>query len=172
MKNLFLVLLLIAFNFNLMAQEGKPNQEEQAAKKEQSRLDRESYRDVQETWVVQQSFVLEATQVYDKTGKVFQLDPSTNFVALEGDKANIELNFKNIADWNSIEKFNLKGKLENYRIESDKRNTPLFIKTLVQNSKSSHELSIWISTSGKGEVHIIDENGQLIKVLGNILSKE
>ena len=65
----------------------------------------------------QKSFVLEATTVYSKKGRTFQMNPSINFVKLDNGEGVLQLAFHQIIGWNGIGGITLEGKVRNYKVD-------------------------------------------------------
>ena len=64
----------------------------------------------------QKSFVLEASTVYSKKGRSFQMNSTTNFVKLEEGVGVVQLAFNHIVGWNGVGGVTLDGKVRNYKI--------------------------------------------------------
>jgi len=83
--------------------------EEQAVLDKQIKL----YTDIFE----QKSFVLEASTVYSKKGRVFQMNPSVNFVKLNNGEGVLQLAFNQIVGWNGVGGITLEGNVRNYKVD-------------------------------------------------------
>jgi len=172
MKNTIIIILISLFGLSLNAQENKTKRELRAEKKQKATVKRDSLRLVQEEWAEKQTFVLEAQQVYNKMGEMFSLTSSINFVYINGEKAIIQLGFNGIVGWNGVGGITIKGRISKYTVEKDNKNIPIYISLTIQGSEGFNDIKIWISTSGRGEAQVMDNRGNRIKFIGDIVSLE
>ncbi|NOR86988.1 MAG: DUF4251 domain-containing protein [Bacteroidales bacterium] len=172
MKNILFITLITLFGLSLNAQETKTKKELKAEKKAQEIAKRDAYRKVQEQWVDNKTFVLEAQQVYNKIGEMFQLTPSTNFVHINGDQAVIQLSFNSLIGWNGVGGITIKGKISKYKVDYDNKNKPIYIRMTVQGSEGFQDITMWISSNGNGEAEVVDLRGNRIKFTGDVVSLE
>jgi hypothetical protein len=172
MKNTIIIILIAIFGFSAQAQEGKTRQEIRAEKKAQETAKRDAYRIVQEQWVDNKTFVLEAQQVFNKTGDIFHLTPSTNFVHVNGDQAIIQLSFNGLVGWNGVGGITIKGKIIKYKVDYENKNKPIYIMMTIQGNEGFQDITMWISSSGQGEAQIVDMRGNRIKFTGDVVSLE
>jgi len=170
MKKILMIFISALMIMNLQAQEAKTKQERRAEKKAKDIARRDSLRVVQEMWVQNKTYVLEAQQVYNKMGEMFQLSPSTNFVYVDGDEAIVQLSFNGLSGWNGVGGITIKGKISKYSYESDNKNKPIFIRMTIQGNSGFHDISMWISNSGSGEASIVDIKGNRIKFTGETVA--
>jgi len=167
-----LIILIGLMAFQVSAQEGKSRKELRAERKKQEIAVRDSMRIVQEKWAKDKTFVLEAQQVYNKIGDMFQLTPSTNFVYVNGDQAIIQLSFNSLVGWNGVGGITIKGSITKYEYDDSNKNKPIYIRMTIQGSEGFQDITMWISSGGQGEAQIVDMRGNRLKFTGNIVSLE
>lgn len=170
MKKIISILIILSFCFQLNAQETKSRKEIKAERKAQEKAEQEAHRVVQEQWVQDTAFVLEAQRVSNKTGEVFQLNSTINFVYVNKNKATIQLGFNQLVGWNGVGGITISGKITKYEIDIEKKDKPIFIRMSIQGSAGMQDLSIWISSNGNGEATIVDMRGNRIRFSGDIVS--
>ena len=170
MKNTFIIILIALFSMSLSAQVSKSRKELRAEKKAQEIEKRNANRLVQEKLVAEKTFVLEAQQVFNKIGDMFSLNSSTNFVYLNGDDAVIQLGFDGLIGWNGVGGITIKGKISRYIVEDENKNKPIYIRMTIQGSEGFFDITMWISSNGKGEAEVVDIRGNRIKFTGDIVS--
>jgi len=172
MKKIIFILFIAIIGLQVQAQETKTKKEIRAEKKAQNLKEREATRVVQEKWADDKSYVLEAVQVFGKQGDSYHLNPSTNFVYVNGDKAVIQLGFDGIVGWNGVGGITVKGRITKYEVDKENPNKPIYIKMSIQGSTGFQDVTLWISSSGSGEAQITDIKGNRIRFTGDILSLE
>ncbi len=170
MKNILIIILISIFGLQVNAQETKTKRELKEEKKAQELEKRSTYRKIQEQWVDNKTYVLEAQQVYNKAGEMFQLSPSTNFVHINGDQAIVQLSFNGLVGWNGVGGITIKGKISNYKVDYENKNKPIYIRMTIQGNKGFQDITLWLSNSGKGEAEVLDYKGSKIKFTGDVVS--
>lgn len=170
MKNLIAILFIFTLCFQVNAQETKSKKEIRAEKKAQEKVKQDAHRLVQEQWVKDTTFVLEAQRVSNKQGEVFQLNSTINFVYVNKDKATIQLGFDQLVGWNGVGGITITGRITRYEIDDEKKDKPIFIRMSIQGSAGMQDLTIWISSNGNGEAQIVDMRGNRIQFSGEIVS--
>lgn len=172
MKKIIAILIIFSFCFKVNAQDTKSRKEIKAEKKAQEKTEQDAHRMVQEQWVKDTTFVLEAQRVSNKLGEVFQLNSTINFVYVNKDKATIQLGFDQLVGWNGVGGITVTGRITRYEIDNEKKNKPIYIRMSIQGSAGMQDITIWISSNGNGEATIVDMRGNRIQFSGDIVSVE
>ncbi|OYT15129.1 MAG: hypothetical protein B7C24_14660 [Bacteroidetes bacterium 4572_77] len=171
-KNIFSLFVGLVFLLNVNGQEAKTRKEIRAQKKADLLLKNDSVRQIQEQWAANKTFVLEAQQVYNKIGEVFQLSPSLNFVYFNLEEAVVQLSFNGIVGWNGVGGITIKGRITKYEYEADNKNIPIYIEATIQGQEGFQDILVWISTNGNGEAQVTDLRGNRLKFTGEVVSLE
>ncbi|NOR86989.1 MAG: DUF4251 domain-containing protein, partial [Bacteroidales bacterium] len=127
MKHRVLILLLSLLSFSLSAQESKSRKELKAEKYAEKYAEKEAFRKTQEELVTNRTFVLEADKVYLQSGKVFQINPSINFIYVKHKQAIIQLGSDSNLGQNGVGGFTVKGRIHEYKYDNTKRKKPIHI---------------------------------------------
>lgn len=172
MKKITVLILILTVCFNLNAQEVKTKKELRVERKLQETEERDDRRVIQEQWANDQTFVLEAQRVSTKVGESYDLSSATNFVYVNGDKASIQLAFDHLVGWNGLAGITVSGRITKYEFDSENKNKPILIKMSIQGSSGFQDISLWISSSGRGEAQITDIKGNRLQFTGDIVSIE
>ena len=172
MKKLIAILIIFTFYFQVNAQEVKSRKEIKAEKKAQEKAEQDAHRLVQEQWVKDTTFVLEAQRVSNKLGEVFQLNSTINFVNVNKEKATIQLGFDQLVGWNGVGGITITGRITRYEIDDEKKDKPIFIRMSIQGSAGMQDITIWISSNGNGQAQIVDMRGNRIQFSGDVVSVE
>ncbi|KXX70165.1 DUF4251 domain-containing protein [Flammeovirga sp. SJP92] len=136
MKNLikiFIVTISLFITSNVFAQEIKEDkpltkQELRAQKRLEKKKEREEKRLIakQLEMIIHEqavqgidsgTFVLEATQVYDRYGNIENVNSTINFVKVVGNNAIFQLGFDGIVGLNGVGGITMEGKISNYEVE-------------------------------------------------------
>jgi len=173
MKKIIFLVLVLNLTLGLSAQEQKKTRKEIREERKQQQLEQQAAnRAMQEKWVENKTFVLEANQVFSKRGDLFQLSPSTNFVYVKEDQAILQLSFNGLIGWNGVGGITVKGKIIKYEYDTVNKNIPIHIKMTIQGSEGFQDINLWISSNGNGEAQITDLRGNRIRFTGNVVSLE
>ncbi len=170
MKKAIAIVFILSICFQLSAQETKSRKEIRAEKKAQEKIQQDARRIVQEQWVKDTTFVLEAQRVSNKLGEVFQLNSTTNFVYVDNGKATIQLGFDHLVGWNGVGGITITGRITKYEFDNEKKNKPIFIRMSIQGSVGMQDITFWISSTGNGEAQVVDMRGNRIQFSGDIVS--
>ena len=172
MKTYYIIIVAVFLFLSsaLQAQEKPTKKEKRAAKKALEIAQSDSLRVIQEIWAENKTFVLEAQQVFNKRGEVFQLSPSTNFVYFDMDKAIVQLSFNGLVGWNGVGGITIKGNITKYKYDAENKNKPIYIEATLQGSDGFQDIFLWISSSGQGEAQVNDMRGNRIRFTGHVLS--
>ena len=71
--------------------------------------------------VVGQAWVLEATTLQGRQGQMYNLDPTINFVIVDGENGSIQLGFNGIVGWNGVGGVTLDGRIISYEVKEPKK---------------------------------------------------
>ena len=171
MKKSIFMLLAFIMVLSLKAQEQEKTRKEKREEHKQQQIEQqEAIRTMQEQWVENKTFVLEANQVFSKRGDLFQLTPSTNFVYVSGEQAILQLSFNGVIGWNGVGGITIKGKITKYQYNSDNKNKPISIRMTIQGAEGFQDVTMWISGNGNGEAQITDIRGNRIRFTGDVVS--
>ena len=169
-KTISIIFFSLFFTLSLLAQDGMTRKEKRAARKALAIKESDSLRKVQEEWVKQKTFVLQASQVYNRIGDVFQITPSVNFVYFNIEDAVVQLSFDGLVGWNGIGGITVKGKIIKYKFDDTNKSKPIYIQATIQGSEGFQDIVVWVSSNGNGEAQVTDIRGNRIKFTGQIIS--
>jgi|YelNatPaOPRAMG01_1025707.scaffolds.fasta_scaffold03713_5 hypothetical protein len=95
-------------------------------------------------------WILEASQVYNKWGRIFEVNDNTNFIMLEKDKAYLQLAFNGFRSGpNGIGGVTLKGYPTKISIKTDKSGNVTYTMNVFGNGLNA-DITIWL---GYGDNH-------------------
>ena len=119
MKGIIHVLLLVFLGYSAMGQETegkKSKKEEKMERKETRRLEAQENLQKANDLVRERQWVLETHTLFGRYGDSFQVNPTINFVAVEGDNCVIQLGFEHLIGWNGLGGVTFEGKVKSYRV--------------------------------------------------------
>jgi hypothetical protein len=122
------ILLMLVFSLSLSAisyaQDGKSKEqkklsraEKKALKQAQMKAEKDSILQIIES----KQWVMEAYQLQGKYGQTFNLSPTTNFVAVKGDRNVWQFAFNGLIGWNGIGGITIDGKVTKYEVSPGKK---------------------------------------------------
>lgn len=117
------------------------------------------------------TWVLEAHTVFEKGGQSFPMNPSINFVSVEGEETTIQLSFNGILGWNGVGGITLEGKTTKYEV-SDSKNTITITMTAIGSGMGPVDLLVTVGSDGNGRATISGNWGNRITFAGNFVSFE
>ena len=89
------------------------------AKKEEDKRKREEALKIFEKYAEARTWVIEAHTVFNKQGQSFQMDPTINFVGVNGDETTVQLSFTGLVGWNGVGGITLDGKIGKYQFTNN-----------------------------------------------------
>ncbi|ANQ49322.1 DUF4251 domain-containing protein [Flammeovirga yaeyamensis] len=106
--------------------------EQKALKKEQKRKAKEekkAQREALEKLVNQQanaaidsqSFVLEATQLYDRRGRTVNVQSNINFLKVEGNTGVLQIGSAHLVGWNGVGGITVDGRISDWKVTKDEK---------------------------------------------------
>lgn len=116
-------------------------------------------------------WVLEAHTVFEKGGRSFPMNPTTNFVSVIGDETTIQLSFNGIVGWNGVGGITLEGKTTKYEV-SESKNGITITMTAIGSGMGPADLLVTIGSDGNGRATISGNWGQRITFSGNFVASE
>jgi len=100
-------------------------------------------------------WVLEATRVYSKSGRSFNLDPNINFVSIQEKDGVVQLSFSGLVGWNGIGGITLEGNVTKYEVrEPKKEGTGASVKAFMMSAPRSVDIEIRISSGSFADATI------------------
>jgi hypothetical protein len=126
MKTLIILMsmLLVVGAFPAVGQESKAT-EEKLTRQEKKELKKQREQEQLEEMIAllnEKYWVIEAHTVFDRSNNSFQISPTLNFVAVNGDKGVIQLGFNNLIGWNGVGGVTVDGQITKYEIKEGKKN--------------------------------------------------
>jgi hypothetical protein len=113
-------------------------------------------------------WVLEAHTVFEKGGRSFPMNPSVNFVSVEGDVTTIQLSFNGILGWNGVGGITLEGKTTKY-VVSESKNSITITMTALGSGMGPVDLLVTIGSDGSGRATASGNWGERITFAGNFV---
>jgi len=131
MKKLILTLVIFLLGTITYAQEEameqaeKSKKELRAKKKATKKVERQAA-DAEalvksNALLASKQWVLEATRVYNKSGRSFNLDPNINFVSIQEKDGVVQLSFTGLVGWNGIGGITLEGNVTRYEFKEPRK---------------------------------------------------
>ena len=151
MKKLMFTLFLMLLGIIVFAQEEEMEQVEKTKKemRAEKKADKKAERKAADaeallksnSLLVSKQWVLEATRVYGKSGRSFNLDPNINFVSIQEKDGVVQLSFSGLVGWNGIGGITIEGNVTRYEVkEPNKEGTGASVKAFMMSAPRSVDI--------------------------------
>ncbi len=118
-------------------------------------------------------WVIEAHTVYDRYNQSYQLNPTINFVGINGEDGAIQLGFDGLIGWNGVGGITLDGTVTQYEVKEGKEKaSPTVTMRFRGRGVGSATLFITINSSGQATARVSGDFGGRITFAGIIKSLE
>ncbi len=169
---LLIVLFCTVILSQSFGQTAKEERKQEKAEKKAVKFTKDSISNqFYKTLVASQAFVLEANTLYDKSGKSFILNRSTNFVGFEGKNSTIQLAFDQLVGWNGVGGVTLDGTVSTMEVTDNKKGLGFTINVTVMQQVGGVVTMIFrVSADGNARVDMSGSFGERITYQGMIVS--
>ncbi len=114
-------------------------------------------------------WVIEAHTVFDRYGLSYQLNPSINFVGINGDEGAMQLGFDGLIGWNGVGGVTIDGNVTKYEIKEGKENSSPSVTLRFQGRGIGFAtITISVTTSGQATAKVNGDFGERITFSGII----
>jgi hypothetical protein len=141
------------------------------SKKEEENRARQEALSGYETIASEKAWVIEAHTVYNKGGGSFPMNPTTNFVRVNGDETTFQLAFNGIAGWNGIGGITLDGHVNKY-VVSENKNAITISMLAMGPGMGPVDVLITVGPDGNGRATISGNWGERITFAGRFVPFE
>ena len=152
MKKLLSTLTIILLTLSVTAQDEAPltKQEKKMLRKEQKKQ-YEKMLEVNTAQAIQSGrYILKADQVRGRGGVYLPVNPTINFIAVEGKTVYVQLGSETGIGYNGVGGITLKGEMTSYKVEQDKGEGTYFIQ--INTTGSSGALTIMMHVNIRGDM--------------------
>ena len=119
------------------------------------------------------AWVIEAHTVYDRYNQSYQLNPTINFVGVNGDEGALQLGFDGLIGWNGVGGVTIDGKVTDYEINEGKsKSSPAVNLRFRGRVVGSATINVTINLSGQATARVNGDFGDRITFSGMIKSLE
>ena len=163
--------LIILFTHSTIAQENQKlsRKERKELKKQEQIAQKKAILDL----LYKKAWVIEAHTVFDRYNQSYQLNPTINFVGVNGDEGAMQLGFDGLIGWNGVGGVTIDGKVTKYEIKEGKENqSPTANLRFQGRGVGSASINISVNTSGQATARVSGDFGDRITFSGIIKSLE
>jgi hypothetical protein len=177
MKRLIILLAGVFFSFQLYAQQLSEEQLENMSRKERKEYKKQQklkeQKELMET-LNSKEWVLEAYMLQNRYGESINIQPSLNFVALNGDEATVQLGSSHMIGPNGVGGITLEGQIRQYEMnENDKPGSGAYLQIGISGASSGHlSMSVHASADGSASATVRDNFGNRLTYRGSIVPTE
>ncbi|MCK5702915.1 MAG: DUF4251 domain-containing protein [Cyclobacteriaceae bacterium] len=166
----FISFFLITINSTIAQEKKKLSRKEKKELKKQQQIEqKKAILDLlhSETWVI------EAHTVFDRYNQSYQLNPTINFVGIDGKEGALQLGFDGLIGWNGVGGVTLDGKVTKYEVKEGKSNSSPTVSLRFQGRVvGSASINVTVNSSGQATARVSGDFGDRITFTGMIKSLE
>ena len=120
--------------------------------------------------VESKEFIIEATQVFGRTSDTYQMDPYTNFFAVNQERGTVQLSFTGLIGWNGIGGVTSDGTIDRYELSELREGKPVKLNgSIIARSGGNLQFNMNVFASGQADVTVTLTRGETITFQGRIL---
>jgi len=163
--------LFLLFTHSAFAQENQKlsKKERKELKKQQQIEQKKAILDL----LYGKEWVIEAHTVFDRYNQSYQLNPTINFVGVNGEEGAMQLGFNGLIGWNGVGGVTIDGSVTKYEIKEGKENqSPVANLRFQGRGVGSASINITVNTSGQATARVSGDFGDRITFSGIIKSLE
>ncbi len=163
-------LILITINASVAQENKKQSRKE---KKELRKLQQAEQKKVIVELLTSKTWVIEAHTVFDRYNQSYQLNPTINFVGINGDEGALQLGFDGLIGWNGVGGVTIDGSVTKYEIKEGKENSSPTVSLRFQGrGVGSASIHITVNSSGQASARVSGDFGERITFSGMLRSIE
>ncbi len=172
MKNIIIILSIIAgMAFTAMPVQAQSNRQlrkaERAERKQQEARQREKAHQQILSLIKDKNFVLEAHTVYDRRQNTYSVSPQLNFVALNGNKATIQLGNAGGVGSNGVGGITIDGSVASYEVR-DRKGSVSLIAQISSAALGNATLTMNVFGDGMARARVRGSFGSEVTFAGNL----
>ncbi len=163
-------LILITINASVAQENKKQSRKE---KKELRKLQQAEQKKVIVELLTSKTWVIEAHTVFDRYNQSYQLNPTINFVGINGDEGALQLGFDGLIGWNGVGGVTIDGNVTKYEIKEGKESSSPTVSLRFQGrGVGSANIHITVNSSGQASARVSGDFGERITFSGMLRSIE
>ncbi|WP_071397115.1 DUF4251 domain-containing protein [Flammeovirga pacifica] len=179
---LVMAISLSASAINIVQDTTLSKKEQKALKKEQKRKAKEQKKAEREAFeklvnqqaqvaIDSQSFVLEATQLYDRKGRTVNVQSNINFLKVEGNTGVLQIGSAHLVGWNGVGGITVDGRISDWKVKKDEKTGRTRVEFNIMGSVLTARVTYDLDGTGNfcnATVNGVFSNGQL-KMRGQLV---
>lgn len=159
--------ILVAINVSVAQENEKLSRKE---KKERKKLQQEEQKKAIVELLTNKAWVIEAHTVFDRYNQSYQLNPSINFVGVNGDEGALQLGFDGLIGWNGVGGVTIDGNVTKYEIKEG--SSPTVSLRFQGRGVGSANIQINVNSAGQATARVNGDFGERITFSGLLKSIE
>lgn len=155
-------------------QDGQTEQKQTKAERKAVRqAETEREMDSLETLLASRAWIIEANLVFDRRGQSHFLDPSINFLGVNGEDAAIQFGFNHLIGWNGLGGVTLAGRITSFDVKKRKEGKPARANLrFMGRGVGSANITITVGTGGQARADVYGDFGERFSFSGRIVPVE
>ena len=113
-------------------------------------------------------WILEANTVYDRYNQSYILDPTINFVGINGKEAALQLGFNGVVGWNGVGGVTVEGTVTSYKVNEDKSGPSVSMRFSGRGAGSAN-IHVTVNSTGNATARVNGDFGSRITFQGQLV---
>lgn len=180
MNRLVIISLCLMVACQGMAQTAQPSGQEpqktisREAKKEEKRKKEEWMKQVTQSMVNNQRFVLEADYISGKSGTLIPVNPSINFIIIDSASATMQLGSATGIGWNGLGGVTVSGSVSRYEVTrvEKKKYVAYNVLAIVFTNLGTYDIHFTVTDNGKADATIRSTTSGQVNYTGTLYPPE
>ncbi len=171
-RHILFILILMGLSFSATVQaqsKREQRQAEKAERKQQEAAQQQKNHERLLALVEDKNFVLEAHTIYDDRQNSYPVSSNTNFVAITGDKATIQIAFPGRMGRNGLGGVTIQGNVMSYKVNHKKEGAIIINAQVSSASLGNATLILSIFNGGTARANIRGNFGSQVSFAGNVV---
>lgn len=163
MKRIVLIFLAIGLTLAAVAQDSKET------KKERKQRERKEAAAAMNKFLNGKEFVLEANNLYDRYGQIYQVQSNLNFIMVDGDQAILQLGSNNTIGSNGVGGVTIDGKVTKYDLKANKKRGTFSLTMHIASSAGNYDVRLTTGPSGNAQATVSSSFSGRIRYSGDLM---
>lgn len=163
MKRFVLLFLAVGLTIAAVAQDNKET------KKERKERERKAAAVAMKEFLSEKEFVLEANNLYDRYGQIYQVQSNLNFIMVDGDQAVLQLGSNSTIGSNGVGGVTIDGKVTKYDLKANEKRGTFSLTMHIASSAGNYDVRLSTGTSGNAQATVSSNFSGRIRYSGDLI---
>ncbi|MGK7396336.1 MAG: DUF4251 domain-containing protein [Candidatus Cyclobacteriaceae bacterium M3_2C_046] len=165
MKKYLIIIVLLSFGFSVQAQEKMSR----AERKEQRRIERAEASAKMKKMLEKQKFVLEANNLFDRYGQIYNVAPNLNFIAVSGDNAVIQIGSNSGIGNNGVGGITVDGRVTKFELDKNEKKGRYVARINIMSNVGNYDVLLNVGATASASAQITSNNPTRLRYAGTLV---